>query len=130
MTRKSGKSVYLQVGTMIDPAIGWIDIHIVPSARADLVANQVELAWLTRYPLLSKVIMDRGNEFLAEFREMIINDYGIMVRPITSRNPQAKAIIESVQQIIGNILRTFKVQNMVPDDENLLDGILTSPCSP
>ena len=36
--------VYLQVVTMINPAIGWIEIRAVPSARADLVANQVELA--------------------------------------------------------------------------------------
>ena len=81
---------------MIDPATGWIEIRTVPSARADLVANQVELAWLTRYPIPNKVIMDRGNEFLAEFREMIINDYGITVKPITSRNPQANAILERV----------------------------------
>ena len=91
--------------------------------RADLVANQVELAWLTRYPIPNKVIMDRGNEFLAEFREMIINDYGRTVKPITSRNPQANAILEQVHQNIGNILRTFKVQNMVLDDENTWDGI-------
>ena len=32
---------------MIDPATGWIEICSVPEARADLVANQVELAWLT-----------------------------------------------------------------------------------
>ena len=111
---------------MIDPATGWIEIRTVPSARADLVANQVELAWLTRYPIPNKVIMDRGNEFLAEFREMIINDYGITVKPITSRNPQANAILERVHQTIGNILRTFKVQNMVLDDENPWDGILAS----
>ena len=72
---------------MINPATGWIEIRTVPSGQADLVANQVELAWLTRYPIPNKVIMDRGNEFLAEFREMIINDYGITVKPITSRNP-------------------------------------------
>ena len=51
---------------MIDPATGWVEIRTVPSARADLVANQVELAWLTRYPLPSKVIVDRGKEFFAE----------------------------------------------------------------
>ena len=28
---------------MIDPATGWIEIRYVPEARADLVANQVEL---------------------------------------------------------------------------------------
>ena len=44
MTMKSGKCVYLQAVTMIDPACGWIEICTVPSARADLVANQGELA--------------------------------------------------------------------------------------
>ena len=126
MTTKSGKSVYLQAVTMIDPATGWIEIRTVPSARADLVANQVELAWLTRYPIPNKVIMDRGNEFLAKFREMIINYYSITVKPITSRNPQANAILEQVHQTIGNILRTFKVQNMVLDDKNSWDRILAS----
>ena len=48
MKGKKDKDVYLQAITMIDPATGWIEIHSVPEARADLVANQVELAWLTR----------------------------------------------------------------------------------
>ena len=65
-----------------------------------------------------------GNEFRAGFREMIINDYGIMVKPITSRIPQANAILRKMHQIIGNILRIFKVQNIVQDDKNQWDGIL------
>ena len=57
---------------MIDPATDWIEIRtVVPSARADLVYNIVELAWLTRYPLPSKIIVDCGSEFLAEFKTMI-----------------------------------------------------------
>ena len=67
---------------MIGPAIGWIEIRAVPSARVDLVANQLGLGWLTRYPLPNKVIVNRENEF----REMVINDYSITVNPITSRN--------------------------------------------
>ena len=67
MTTKSGKSVYLQAVTMIDTATGWIEIRTVPSPRADLVANQVELAWLTCYPLPNKEIVVKGNEFLAKF---------------------------------------------------------------
>ena len=57
---------------------------------------------------------------------MIINNYGITVKPITSRNPQANAILEKVHQTIGNILHTVKVQNMVLDHKNPWDGILTS----
>ena len=32
---------------MVDPATGWVEIYSVPEARADLVANQVEIDWLT-----------------------------------------------------------------------------------
>ena len=108
---------------MIDPATGWIEIHTVPSAQADLVANQVDLAWLTCYPLPNKVIVDRGNEFLVKFREMIINYYGITYKPITL---QENAILERMHQTIVNIRRTFKVQNMVLDDKNSWDGMLAS----
>ena len=65
MTTKSGKYVYSQAVTMIDPATGWIEIFTLLSAQADLVANQAELAWLICYQLPSKVIVDRGNEYLA-----------------------------------------------------------------
>ena len=126
MTTKNGKTVYLQAVTMIDPATGWIEIRTVPSARADLVSNIEELAWLTRYLLPSQVIVDCGNEFLAEFKTMIQANYGITVKPITSRNPQANSILERVHQTIGNIIRTLLVQGMELDDKNPWDGILSS----
>ena len=126
LNTKKGHSVYLQAVTMIDSATGWVEICAVPSARADLVANQVELAWLTRYPLPSKVIVDRGKELFAEFKTMMSNDYSIKVRPITTRNPQANAILERVHQTIGNIICTFKIQGMVLDDDNPWDGILAA----
>ena len=46
-----------------------------------------------------------------------------MVKPITSRNHQTNAILERTHQTIGNILHTFKVQNMVLSDGNPRDGI-------
>ena len=58
---------------------------------------------------------------------MIINKYGITVKLITFKNPQANAILERVHQTISNILLcTFKVQNMVLDDNNPSDSILAS----
>ena len=118
MTTKNGKTIYLQAFPMKDPATGWIETRTVPCTHADLVSNIVELAWLTRYPLPSRVIVDRGNELLAEFKTKIQVNYDIIVKPITSRNPQASSILEWVHQTIDNIIRTFKVQNMILDDEN------------
>ena len=37
-------------------------------------------------------------------------------KPITTRNPQSNAIIEQIHQIIGNIIRTFDVSNIVNND--------------
>ena len=44
---------------------------------------------------------------MAEFAKMITNDYGIIRKGSTVRNPQSNAILERVHQTIGNILRTF-----------------------
>ena len=94
---------------MIDLATGLIEIGSVPDARADLVANQVELVWLIRYPLPNKILVDRGNEFLAEFKIMMVNDHGIPCNSISVRNPQANSIAERVHQTIGNIVFFFKI---------------------
>ena len=78
---------------MRDPALGCVEICGVSSASADLVANQVKLAWFTWYPLPpSKVIVDRGRKFFAQFK--MRDNYDIKVRHITIHSPQADAILE------------------------------------
>ena len=77
--------------------------------RTDLVANQKELAWLTRYPL-HKITLDQGKELLAELKTMTTNDYEIPCNSISVRNPQANTIVERVHQTIGNTIRTFTIQ--------------------
>ena len=57
---------------------------------------------------------------------MMENDYGILCSPISVRNPQAHAIVERVHQTIGNIIRTFNIQEMDLDNENPWEGILSS----
>ena len=106
---------------MIDPATKCFEIKDIKSKRADIIANVVEKTWLTRYPWPTQVVYDRGNEFMAEFSAMI-KDYGITKRPITKRNPQANSIIERIHQTIGNILRTFRVQENELDKEDPWGG--------
>ena len=70
------------------------------------------------YQVPSKVIVDRVNKFLAEFKTMIQADYG--------KESQTYYFKKPIHQAIGNIMRTFKVQDMVLDDENPWNGILAS----
>ena len=77
MKNETENDIYLQAITMIDSVIGWIETCSVPKVRAYPVGNQVDVAWLTRYPFSNKMIVDRGNEFLGELKTMMANDYGI-----------------------------------------------------
>ena len=60
------------------------------------------------------------------FQKMIKEDYGIKRKPITVRNPQANAICERVHQVIGNIIRTFELENNYLDEEDPWKGILSA----
>ena len=52
---------------------------------------------------------------------MIKNDNGVKVKPITTRNPQANAIV------IGNMIRTFELyDNDGIDDDDPWSGILAA----
>jgi hypothetical protein len=62
---------------------------------------------------------------MAEFAKIAKDDYGLKIKAITTRNPQANAIIEHVHQTIGNIIRTFNVQTM--DSNDPWARILTAP---
>ena len=49
---------------MIDPATGWLEIVEIDTKSADKIINIVDQAWLSRYPWPTKVISDRGGEFI------------------------------------------------------------------
>ena len=112
----SGKHLRLWCVTMIDPATGWFEMAEIPNKDAYTVADIVERTWFMRYPWPTKVIIDRGTEFLAEFAEMIKNDFGAVKAVITTRNPQANAIIERVHQTIGNMIRSFELNKSTEED--------------
>ena len=98
----------------------------IKSKDAPTVANVVEQTWLTRYLWPSIIQYDRGSEFLAEFAEMVEDDYGIKRKPSTVRNPQSNAMIERIHQTIGNIIRSYEVSELELDEEDPFAGILAA----
>jgi transposase InsO family protein len=113
--------------TMIDPATGWFEIHQYEDKQSITVANIVEQEWFSRYPWPTQVTFDRGSEFIGQdFQTMIKNDYGVKAKPITVRNPQANAIVERVHQVIGNIIRTFELENNYLDETDPWKAILSA----
>ena len=61
-----------------------------------------------------------------EFKRMLSEQYGIKKKPITVRNPQANAIVERIHQVIGNMIRTFELEENYLDKEDPWKGILSA----
>ena len=55
--------------------------------------------------------MDRGKEFQAEVQAALKNEYGLTRKVITTRNPQANAIVERVHKTLHNLIRATDVNN-------------------
>jgi hypothetical protein len=126
--RKKGKKTLIcKCVTMFDPATGWFEMHQYDDKQSITIANIAEQEWFSRYPWPTQITFDRGGEFIGhEFQNMIKNDYGIKKKPITVRNPQANAIVERIHQVIGNIIRTFELQENYLDEDDPWKGILSA----
>ena len=125
--RKGRPNLICKAVTMIDPATGWIEINQYEDKKSISIANIAEQEWLCRYPWPTQVTFDRGSEFMGEdFRKMLREEYGIKRKPITTRNPQANAIVERVHQVIGNMIRTFELEENYLDDDDPWKGILSA----
>ena len=77
--------------------------------RTDLVADQVKLAWSSRYLLSNKIIIDRGRELLAYFKSVMANNYRILCNLISTRYPYPNTDVERVHQTINNMIHTCTI---------------------
>jgi hypothetical protein len=101
----SDKLSILHAMTMKDPATGLFEIIEVPNKRADYIDNLFEQVWLARYLWPARVIMDRGQEFMGEVINLL-KESSIIHKAITTRNPQANAMVEHAHQTIHNMICT------------------------
>ena len=53
-------------------------------------------------------------------------EYGIVAKFATTANPQANSVIERIHQVLGNMLRTFKLEENYLDTDDPWAGILAA----
>jgi hypothetical protein len=56
----------------------------------------------------------------------MLNDHGVKKKPITTRNPQANAIVERLHQTSGNIIRTYELHENYLDEDDPWKAILAA----
>jgi transposase InsO family protein len=84
------------------------------------------MLWINRYPWPQQVVMDRGREFMGDVISLLKNEYGINRRPITTRNPQANAMIERAHQTIHNMIRSKQIKSVDDLPNGSWSGILSA----
>jgi hypothetical protein len=112
-----GKTHELLALTMIDPATGWFEIKDVKEPSAEKCMEAMDDTWFSRYPRPQYIGYDNGKEFKSIFKQMCEN-YGITGKPSTTYNPQSNGIIERVHQLMGDILRTFELEERELDEKD------------
>ena len=70
--------------------------------------------------------MDRGKEFAKEVKAMLHDEYGCIRKLITTRNPQANAMIERAHQVIHNMIRSLEIRGAKDLDDYGWDGVLAA----
>jgi len=73
---------------MIDPATGFFEMVEIGEKTADITANWLEIHWLTQYPWVTEMTVDKGREFAREVSETLKNEHGVKRKIVTSHNPQ------------------------------------------
>ena len=97
--------------TVIDCATGFFEIVKISQKTTDIIANWLELYWLTRYPWPTEITMDIGKEFAREVSETLTNEYGVKRKIVTSHNPQANSMIERCHKTLHNMIRSAQIKD-------------------
>jgi len=97
--------------TVIDPATGFFEIVEIGQKTADIIANWLELHWLTRYPWPTEITMDKGKELAREVSETLKNEWGVKRKIITSHNLQANSMIERCHKTLHNMICSAQIKD-------------------
>jgi hypothetical protein len=81
--------------------------------------------WFNRYPKRENIGFDNGREFKAMFEQMTKN-YGLKTKTGTSYNPQSNGVIERVHQVLGDMLRTFELEDRDLDAKDPFGSFLSA----
>jgi hypothetical protein len=70
--------------------------------------------------------MDRGMEFMAEVKRTLRQDYGAHIKLITTRNPQANAVVERSHQTVKNMIKSQTITSQDDLENGKWTGVLSA----
>jgi len=83
----------------------------ISEKTANIIANWLELHWLTQCPWPTEITMDKGREFAREVSETLKNECDVKWKMITSHNPQANSMVERCHKTLHNMIRSAQIKD-------------------
>jgi hypothetical protein len=93
------------------------DICKIADKRSQKGMDAFHSNWICRYSRTIQVTFENVSEFKSVFKEMCYT-LGIKCRPTTSYNPGGNSIIDRIHQVMGNLLRSFELEERELDPED------------
>jgi len=104
-------NIELHCMTVTDPATGFFETVEISEKTADVIANWLEIHWLTRHPWPAEITMDEGREFARKVSETLKNECGVKRKIVTSCNPQANSMIERCHKTLHNMICSAQIKD-------------------
>jgi hypothetical protein len=124
--------------TMIDPETGWFDIVEITNKSATSIQDLFHNIWLARYPQYQFIVFD--NRKMGEFKCEKVSSNKCVCKTIVALKPnqlqvttthtQANAIMERVNKVVNDMIRSFDLENnhenFEEQEDNTFDYFLQS----
>ena len=105
-------------------------IQDIPTKKTSAqIRSKWEQSWLDRYPWPKRCIHDNGGEFTGWEFQNLLRATSIKDVPTKSRNPQANAICERMNQTVGNVPHVLLYTNTpraVANAADIIDQVLAT----
>ena len=119
------QTLELRAMTLIDPTTGWFEIAQIETPSAAEAERVMDDVWLSRYPRPAIIGFDNGGEFKQVFEQLCTN-MAITPKISLKYNPQSNGMIERIHQVVGNMLRTFELEETELDSQRPFERFLAA----
>ncbi len=93
--------------TCIDTASNLVELIRIGNKTAKHIRDKFTQSWLCRYPHPVQCLHDKGDDFIGQNFQWLLEIFSIMDVCSTSNNSQSNAICEKMHQSLNNVLRTL-----------------------
>jgi len=90
--------IELHCMTMTDPATEFFEVVEIDEKTANVIANWLEVHWLSRCPWPTEVTVDKGSKFAAEVSNTLQNECGVCLRWDFLRKRKSRNFLSSYRK--------------------------------